>query len=86
MTDRFGAFFEFGEIFKRLRTGGYFTAWLYTWVVSIASSVVSSGFTTVFRGFGAIVTPAVSFLALMMTGNLLGQYASRAYGFRVLRR
>lgn len=80
MTDRFGAFFEFGEIFKRLRTGGYFTAWLFAWVISIAGSVVTSVFTTAFRGLGAVVSPAVSFLALMMTGNLLGQYASKAYG------
>jgi len=78
MTERFGAFFEFGEISRRLRTGGYFTSWLLAWVVSLVASAVSSMLTATY--IGGILTPAVSFLSMMMMANLFGQYASGAYG------
>jgi len=78
LTGRFGAFFEFGQIAARIRTGGYFTAWLFAWVVSLVSSAVTGALTATW--VGGILAPAVSFLAMMMTAHLLGQWAAKSYG------
>jgi hypothetical protein len=77
VTGRFGAFFEFGEIARRLRTGGYFTAWLFAWVIGAVSSIASSAAGRTF--VLSIIVPGISYLSLMMTAHLLGQYASQAY-------
>jgi hypothetical protein len=75
----FGAFFEFGEILAKVRGGtGYFTAWFYSLIIGFAASAVAS----VLAGtmIGGILYPAIAYLAAMMTGHVLGQWASAAYG------
>lgn len=79
MKGSFGAFFAFGEIMDRVRSNtGYITAWFYTLVIGLAASVATSVLSG--TGVGAILAPAISYLAAMMTGNVLGQWAAAAYG------
>jgi len=77
MSGRFGAFFEFGEIAARIRAGSYFPAWLYAWVISLVAGIVSSALTGTW--VLSLITPGISYLAAMMTGHVLGQYAWQAY-------
>lgn len=80
MTRSFGAFFRFGEIMAKVRGGtGYFTAWLYVLLISVILSTVSSFVSGLTGGLGAIVMPAVSYLAAMMMGHVMGQWARVAY-------
>lgn len=78
MTERFGAFFEFSEIGARVRGSGYFTAWLFAVLIGIVSSAASGAVSATW--IGGILSPAISYLAMMMTSHLLGQYAAGAYG------
>ena len=77
LTRRFGAFFEFGEIATRIRAGNYFSAWFFAWVISIVAGIASSALTGTW--VLSLITPAISYLAAMMTGHVLGQYAWQAY-------
>lgn len=80
MRRTFGAFFEFGAIATKIRGGsGYFTAWLYTILISVGVSTAASVISGVTGGLGSIVMPAVTYLAAMMTGHVLGQWARVAY-------
>ncbi|MEI7814667.1 MAG: DUF4013 domain-containing protein [Coriobacteriia bacterium] len=75
----FGAFFQFSEILARVRDGsGYFAAWLWAIVVSFAASIVMSILMATFIGY--IAVPAVSYLSIMITAHLFGQWAARSYG------
>lgn len=79
MKGTFGAFFEFGEIMVKVRGGsGYFTAWLFALVISIGASTVSGMLTATY--VGAILVFPLAYLTMMMTGSVLGQWASGAYG------
>lgn len=79
MRGTFSAFFEFGEIMSKVRGGtGYFTAWLYAIVISMAGSFATSVLSA--TGVGAILYPAVLYLMMMMTAHVLGQWARTAYG------
>lgn len=76
----FGAFFEFSEILAHVKDGtGYFAAWLWSivvsFIVSAAMSVVSA------TGIGAILYPAATYLMVMITAHLFGQWAAKSYGF-----
>ncbi len=78
MKNTFGAFFEFGEIVARIRSGsGFWMAWLYALVVSMAASAAISALSA--TGIGYILAPGVSYLMLMATGHLFGQWARREY-------
>ncbi len=79
MTGRFGSFFAIGEILARVRGGtGYFTAWIYTVVISLIGGIAGSVLSA--TGVGAILYPAVTYFTLMASGHVLGQWAQRAYG------
>jgi len=80
MKGTFGAFFQFGEILAHVRGPGYFTAWLFSIVVSVVGGTITSVISGATGGFGGIVSPAITYLMLMITGHLFGQWASRAYG------
>lgn len=78
MRRSFGAFFEFSAIMALVRGGtGYFTAWLYTVLIAFVGSIVSGILSS--SGFGAILSPLVTFLVTMMSGHVLGQWAARAF-------
>lgn len=81
MTGSFGAFFDFGGIMGRVRGGtGYFTAWLYSIVISFAVQAVSGLVSSITAGIGGILALPLTFLSLMMVGHVFGQWAARAYG------
>jgi len=83
MSGSFGAFFQFGDIMAKVKGGtGYFGAWLWLIIISTVLSTASSLLSSVTMGIGAIVMPAVSYLAAMMMAHILGQWASIAYGSR----
>ena len=74
----FGSLFAFSDIMAHIRDGsGYFNAWLWAIVVSMGGSVIVSVLTS--TGIGYIVVPAVSYLMVMITGHLFGQWAARSY-------
>lgn len=76
----FGAFFEFREIIGHVRGNtGYFAAWLWLLLLSAGLSTITSVVTGVTGGLGAIVLPAASYLASMMMGHILGQWARYSY-------
>jgi hypothetical protein len=77
MKGDFGSLFAFSEIRDRIRTGNYFTAWFYTLVLAVLSSIVSGALSG--TGVGGILAPAISYLVFMMTGHLLGQWARVSY-------
>lgn len=78
---RFGAFFEFGAIMDRVRSGsGYWGAWMATLLVSFVTSAALGMISGITGGIGSIIYPAVYYLMAMVGGHLLGQYAARAYG------
>lgn len=88
MKGSFGAFFEFSEVMAKMRTpgAGYWTAWLMSIVFAFGASIASgfaSGILSVIPVLGtlagAYIGLAVAYLALMMSGNLFGQYAQVAY-------
>jgi len=75
----FGSLFAFSEILGHVRDGsGYFAAWLWAIVASLAVSVVASVLGATF--IGLIVVPAVYYLGWMVMGHLFGQWAARSYG------
>ena len=75
----FGSLFAFSEIMGHIRDGsGYFGAWLWALVVGFAAAVVGSILAATFIGY--IAVPAVSYLSIMITGHLFGQWAARSYG------
>lgn len=76
----FGAFFQFSEILAHVKDGtGYFAAWLWSLVVGfIVGSVMSIVSAT---GIGAILYPAATYLMVMITAHLFGQWAAKSYGF-----
>lgn len=81
MVGSFGALFDFGGIMRHMRDGsGYFTAWLYTIVISFAASTVTSIISTLTSGFGGILGLPITFLSAMMMAHVLGQWAARSYG------
>jgi hypothetical protein len=74
----FGSLFAFGEIMGHVRDGsGYFAAWLWALVLSFGASVVIGVLSATFIGY--IAVPAVSYLMVMMTAHLFGQWAARSY-------
>jgi len=78
MKGTFGSMFAFGEIMEKVRGGsGYFTAWLYTIVIAFIGSIVTSVLSS--TGIGAVLSPAVTYLMLMASGHVLGQWAANAY-------
>lgn len=80
MSGSFGAFFEFGRIMDKVRSGGYFTAWLYSLVIAVGLSFAASIAASATGGLLAVVSPAVTYITMMMVGHVLGQWAARAYG------
>jgi hypothetical protein len=77
----FGSFFQFSEILARVRDGsGYFNAWLWAIVVSFAAGLAVSILSATFIGY--ILVPAVSYLSVMITAHLFGQWATRSYGIQ----
>lgn len=80
MKGGFGAFFEIAEIIGRVRNGdGFFVAWLYIVIISFGFSALSSIISTATAGLGGILTAALTYLFLVMTAHLLGQWAARSY-------
>ena len=80
MRGSFGAFFDLKGIAALVRgKTGYFTAWLYVLLISVGVSAISGFLTGATAGFGGILMGAVSYLAAMMSGHVLGQWASVAY-------
>lgn len=80
MRGTFGAFFDLKGIATLVRgKTGYFTAWLYVLLISVGVSAVSGFLTGATAGFGGILMGAVSYLAAMMSGHILGQWAAVAY-------
>lgn len=78
MRGTFGSLFAFGEILALVRGGtGYWTAWLYSIVISFGMSAVSSVLSSTV--VGSILFPAVSYLGTAMTGHVLGQWAIVAF-------
>ncbi len=78
----FGAFFQFGEILAHIRDGsGYFAAWLWSVVVGMAIGVMMSIVSGVTGGVGGFLYPAATYLMVMITSHLFGQWAARSYGF-----
>jgi hypothetical protein len=74
----FGSLFAFSEILEHVRDGsGYFVAWLWAIVVSFGGGVVISVLGATFIGY--IAVPAVSYLMVMITAHLFGQWAARSY-------
>ncbi|GAB4246619.1 MAG: hypothetical protein Kow00129_07000 [Thermoleophilia bacterium] len=79
VEERFGAFFEVGQIWRRVRAdGSYWMAWLFAIALSILGSIVSSVLTATVLGI--LLVPAVGYLQVMMTAHLFGQWARRVYG------
>ena len=83
LSGQFGAFFRFSEILARVRDGsGYWAAWLWAIVVSMASGLAVSILGATFIGY--ILVPAVSYLSVMITAHLFGQWAARSYGIQAV--
>jgi hypothetical protein len=81
LKGNFGSFFQFNEIIARVRDGsGYFNAWLWAIVVSFAAGLAVSILSATFIGY--ILVPAVSYLSVMITAHLFGQWATRSYGIQ----
>jgi hypothetical protein len=81
LKGNFGSFFQFSEILARVRDGsGYFAAWVWAIVVSFAVGLVVSILSATFIGY--ILVPAVSYLSVMITAHLFGQWAARSYGIQ----
>jgi hypothetical protein len=81
LKGNFGSFFQFSEILARVRDGsGYFNAWLWAIVVSFAAGLAVSILSATFIGY--ILVPAVSYLSIMITAHLFGQWATRSYGIQ----
>ncbi len=77
MKGHFGAFFEVGDILGKVKVQGYWTAWLFSIVVSIAASAITSVLSA--TTIGAILWGAVTYLQVMITAHLFGQWARGAY-------
>lgn len=78
MKRSFGAFFDLGGIMGLVRGNtGYFTAWIYTILIGFAGSVVASVLAG--TGVGALVSTGVTYLVMIMSGHVLGQWASNAF-------
>lgn len=78
MRGSFGAFFAFGQIMDLVRGDtGYWTAWLYTLVISFGMSAVTSVLSSTM--VGGVLYPAVLYLGTLMTAHVLGQWARRAF-------
>lgn len=78
MRGTFASFFEFREIMSHVRGGtGYFTAWAYLILISLAGSTVVSLLTATF--VGGVLAPAITYLIAVMSGHVLGQWARAAY-------
>lgn len=78
MKGNFGAFFEFREIWARMKSGtGYWMALLYSLVVGLA--LEAAIFVLMMTVIGYIAVPAVMYLGLMGISHLLGQWARKAY-------
>lgn len=74
----FGALFEVGEIWRRVRgNGSYWMAWIFAIAISFGGSIASALLTL--TGIGVLLIPAVAYLQLMMTAHLFGQWAAEAY-------
>ncbi|MCL2504104.1 MAG: DUF4013 domain-containing protein [Coriobacteriia bacterium] len=79
MTQRFGAFFEFRKIMRLMRgKTGYWSVWFFGLVIGYASCMVTYFLGATF--VGAILIGGVVYLAAMMDGNALGQWAAVAFG------
>ncbi len=79
VEDRFGALFEVRAIWGKIRKDhSYWAAWLFTIAVSILSSIVST--VLVATVIGILVVPAVTYLQIMMTAHLFGQWARGSIG------
>lgn len=75
----FSSLFAFSDIMAHVRDGsGYFNAWLWAIVVSVGGGVIVSVLSS--TGIGSIATPVVSYLMVMITAHLFGQWAARSYG------
>jgi len=74
----FGAFFDFGGIMDLVRGNtGYFTAWLYTVLIAFVGSMAASVLAS--TGVGAILSTGITYLVAMISGHVLGQWATRAF-------
>ncbi len=79
LKGEFGAFFQFSEILARVKDGtGYWAAFVWALVVSLAMSLAVSILSATFVGY--ILVPAVSYLSVMITAHLFGQWAAKSYG------
>ena len=78
MKGNFGAFFEFREVWERIRTNtSYWMALLYTLVIGMAFSVVLVVLEVTV--IGLLLVPAAMYLQLMGIGHILGQWARHSY-------
>jgi hypothetical protein len=78
MKGNFGAFFEIGEIWDRVRsTSSYWMAWLFALVVGLIYSI--GGWVLGITVIGLLLIPAVYYLAGMSISHLFGQWARDAY-------
>ncbi|MBI5231511.1 MAG: DUF4013 domain-containing protein, partial [Coriobacteriales bacterium] len=74
MVGGFGAFFDVGGIFRRIRGNGYFAAWFFAYLgAALWGAVLLIPF------LGWIALPFAYYLSFMTIGHLMGQYARRAY-------
>lgn len=87
MRENFGAMFAFGEIIGNVKKPGYWTAWGLSIVVWIAAGVVAGivngvlGIVPVLGFFaGMFVSGFAYYIAIVMSGHLLGQWAASVYG------
>ncbi len=79
MKGKFSAFFEFQEIWERIKATGsnYWMALLYSLVIGFATGVAMMVLEFTIIGF--LVIPAVLYLGMMGMAHLLGQWARQAY-------
>lgn len=76
MSGDFGAFFRFSDVMAHVRDGsGYFMAWLVTLGAAFVAGAVGGAIPVL----GWIISPALTFLALMIGANALGQWARGSY-------
>ncbi len=75
MKGSFGAFFEFGEIFAKVREGNYFMAWIFAIIASFVYGLVG-----IIPFLGWLLTFFAEYLGIMTAGHLLGQWAAGVYG------
>ncbi|MBE0477267.1 MAG: DUF4013 domain-containing protein, partial [Coriobacteriia bacterium] len=88
LRESFGSLFAVGEILQRVRSGGYLQAWLMTLLIWFAAGAVGGmvnailGELVPFIGnlAGLFGTGFVYFLGAAISGHVLGQWASTAYG------